>query len=61
MQVFPDAIIHDPGRIIALALDGLVLALQAHHPYDRQGSRISPAEQGDLDVAGEPGAFAEPS
>src|SRR5215469_6407297 len=23
---------HDPGRIFELALDGLILALQAHHP-----------------------------
>ena len=25
---------HDPGRIFDLALDGLILALQAHHPGD---------------------------
>jgi hypothetical protein len=28
------AVIHDPGRIFELALDGLILALQAHHPKD---------------------------
>ena len=27
-------IVHDPGRIFELALDGLILALQAHHPDD---------------------------
>ena len=27
-------IVHDPGRIFDLALDGLILALQAHHPDD---------------------------
>jgi hypothetical protein len=28
-------IIHDPGRIFEPALDGLILALQAHHPDDQ--------------------------
>ena len=28
-------IVHDPGRIFELALDGLILALQAHHPDDQ--------------------------
>ncbi len=27
-------IVHDPRRIFELALDGLILALQAHHPHD---------------------------
>ena len=31
-------IVHDPGRIFELALDGLILALQAHHPHDRQAA-----------------------
>jgi hypothetical protein len=26
---------HHPGRIFELALDGLILALQAHHPDDQ--------------------------
>src|SRR6185312_15149778 len=28
-------IVHDPRRIFELALDGLILALQAHHPHDQ--------------------------
>ena len=27
-------VVHDPDRIFKLALDGLILALQAHHPED---------------------------
>jgi hypothetical protein len=27
-------IVHDPRRIFELALGGLILALQAHHPHD---------------------------
>ena len=28
-------VVHDPGRIFELALDGLILALQARHPHDQ--------------------------